>query len=423
MEKAFPTDGQLKKAIMNKGNLKARAANAILKEARTIYTLAREVKQVQIENHNQKIKELKSEIRELEEQKNELHLSDYNWSRPPKNAVKKLHKIKSMLWSKKDKLHRFIQSVQRLEKEVKTGIFSYCFGSKQLSSHQWTLEHPSSPFSTHEQWLKAWRDHRFRHVYFLGSHDESCGCQLVQGTYTGDQDLFEFKVRSPYAKDKLVISFRVRIPYQTEQVDYYQMYGSISYVFVFKENGSLYLHPQIKEEPKEIKSAKGCLGMDINAGFLAVALANENGNYVFSEDIYYDQYSADADTALHQTLAAVYKIAESEGWSVAIEDISLRKKKSRNHGKKLNHILHDFPYRKYRSYNEKKASRSGVPLHIVSAFYTSRIGKEKYQNKLQTSTHQAAAFVIARRALGFTEWYEPEKSKSKRMNANIGIRS
>lgn len=66
--------------------------------------------------------------------------------------------------------------------------------------------------------------------------------------------------------------------------------------------------------------------MDINAGFLAVALANENGNYVFSEDIYYDQYSADADTALHQTLAAVYKIAESEGWSVAIEDISLRKK-------------------------------------------------------------------------------------------------
>ncbi|WP_304770339.1 hypothetical protein [Ileibacterium valens] len=82
---------------MNKGNLKARAANAILKEARTIYTLAREVKQVQIENHNQKIKELKSEIRELEEQKNELHLSDYNWSRPPKNAVKKLHKIKSML--------------------------------------------------------------------------------------------------------------------------------------------------------------------------------------------------------------------------------------------------------------------------------------------------------------------------------------
>ncbi len=97
MEKAFHTEGQLKKAIMNKGNLKARAANAILKEARTIYVSALEVKQVQIENHNQKIKELKSEIRELEEQKNELHLSDYNWSRPPKNAVKKLHKIKSML--------------------------------------------------------------------------------------------------------------------------------------------------------------------------------------------------------------------------------------------------------------------------------------------------------------------------------------
>ncbi len=414
MNQTFRTEGELKKTIMKKGGLKARAANAILREAKTEYHSAIEIKNSQIEDHNQKIRELTEEIKDLEIKKEELNSEVENWSRPPKKAVKKLHRIKAKLWSRKNRLHRYRQTLRRLEKEVQTGKFSYCFGSRKLARQQWTLEYPNSPFSTHRQWLKAWRDHRSRHTYFLGSSDETCGCQLIQGTWTGSGDLFEFRVRSPFAGDQSTIAFTVRIPWQSDLIDWHQKNSSISYVFVFRKNGSLYIHPQIEEEARDAAETKGCLGMDINAGFLAVAEIDELGNYIQSEDIYYDDFSLDADTAMKQILAGIYKRAKEKSLSIAIEDVSFKKKKAKNHGKRMNHILHDFPYRKYREYNERKASRSGVPLHIVSAAYTSRIGKEKYMEKLGISGHQAAAYVIGRRALGFREVFVSEKKKINR---------
>lgn len=413
MDRNFETEGELKKAIMENGEVKARVANSILKEARQTYHSAIEIKKTQIEEHNRKIDELVQEIARLELEKAKKHASVPNWSKPPKGAVKEYRAIKSKLWSKKNKLDRYRAAVRRLEKEVRTGRFSYCFGSKKLARQQWTLEHPNSPFSTHGQWQKKWRTHRYRHVYFLGSSDETCGCQLVQGTYTGADGWFEFRLRSPYADDRKVYSFRVRIPWQTALLDWHQKHRSVSYVFIFKENGSLYIHPQLEEEADETFQAKGCLGMDINDGFLSVTQTDEYGNYVASEDLFYDDYSPDADTAMQQILAAVYRKAAEECLSVAIEDVAFDKKKAQNLGKEMNHTLHRFPYSKYRSYNERKASRSGVPLHIVSAYYTSQIGRKKYKKQLQISVHQAAAYVIARRALGFKEIYQAPKKEQE----------
>jgi hypothetical protein len=52
---------------------------------------------------------------------------------------------------------------------------------------------------------------------------------------------------------------------------------------------------------------------------------------------------------------------------------------------------------------ERKAKKCGVALKKVNPAYTSVIGKYKYATSLGLNFHQAAAFVIARRGLGFRE--------------------
>ena len=66
-------------------------------------------------------------------------------------------------------------------------------------------------------------------------------------------------------------------------------------------------------------------------------------------------------------------------------------------------MSHNFVYRKLLESIERKAIRCGVRLFKVNPAYTSIIGKYKYATAYGLSFHQAAAFVIARRGLGFRE--------------------
>ena len=52
---------------------------------------------------------------------------------------------------------------------------------------------------------------------------------------------------------------------------------------------------------------------------------------------------------------------------------------------------------------ENKCHKSKVSLNKVEAFYTSKIGYEKYSKERKMTIHQAASFVIARRYQGFKE--------------------
>jgi len=89
-----------------------------------------------------------------------------------------------------------------------------------------------------------------------------------------------------------------------------------------------------------------------------------------------------------------------KGKGLVIESLNFIKK---NKGKQFNRIINNFVYRKLLESIERKAIRCGVRLFKVNPAYTSIIGKYKYATSLGLSFHQAAAFVIARRGLGFRE--------------------
>jgi hypothetical protein len=60
-----------------------------------------------------------------------------------------------------------------------------------------------------------------------------------------------------------------------------------------------------------------------------------------------------------------------------------------------------------------------VAYKKVNPAYTSVIGKVKYKEMYGVTTHEAAAFVIARRGLGFNEKISVYNCEAKRVKRNI----
>ena len=66
-----------------------------------------------------------------------------------------------------------------------------------------------------------------------------------------------------------------------------------------------------------------------------------------------------------------------------------------------------FAYNKMISAIKSRAEKMGVAVFDVNPAYTSQIGKMKYMKRFGISIHEAASFVIARRAMGFKEKLPP----------------
>ena len=66
-----------------------------------------------------------------------------------------------------------------------------------------------------------------------------------------------------------------------------------------------------------------------------------------------------------------------------------------------------FAYNKMISAIKARAEKMGVAVIDVNPAYTSQMGKMKYMRRFGISIHEAASFVIARRAMGFKEKLPP----------------
>jgi len=99
--------------------------------------------------------------------------------------------------------------------------------------------------------------------------------------------------------------------------------------------------------------------------------------------------------------------AKSTGKALAIEGLKFRDDKSIS--TKFNRLSHGFVWSKFLQTVERNALRQGVPLIKVKPPYTSVIGILKYQAQYGISNHEAAGYVIGRRALGYSEEKIPKQ--------------
>ena len=88
---------------------------------------------------------------------------------------------------KKRRLANLRNQLVGLEADNVAGRVRLCFGSKRLWRKQHNLE--ANGYSSHEEWLRDWRDARSDEFFVLGSRDETAGCQLCVASVADDGTL------------------------------------------------------------------------------------------------------------------------------------------------------------------------------------------------------------------------------------------
>ena len=157
--------------------------------------------------------------------------------------------------------------------------------------------------------------------------------------------------------------------------------------------------------PIEVVSFKnGAIGVDVNPDGIALTEIESCGNLISSQWIALPELTYSSTNRRNNLICECAKeivsIALAKGKGLVIESLNFNKK---NKGKRFNRMSHNFVYRRLLEAIERRAIRCGVAIRKVNPAYTSIIGKYKYATDYGLSFHQAAAFVIARRGLGFHE--------------------
>lgn len=417
-------DGKIKASLVKRYSVKARAANAAINQAHAKMNSLAALKETQVQELEAKINAYEDLFEDQKKEHKEWHKS-VNWHKPQKGDCQKNRCWKRKLNNMKKRLHGMKQKLANWKEVIENSSFSCCFGTKKLFKAQYHLK--EAGFENHEEWKAAWRKARKKSCYLLGSSDETQGNQLCQLTPESEpgSDWFRLLFRSGFKDDKTEYHIAVRIPYLKKELKDNLENRSVSYHFVLKDKG-LYIQPVVTIQKKETYEPRGMLGIDINDGFFSVTESDGQGNFVSSQDTTYSNSGSKTvnATVMAQKLADIFTKAEKLRYGVAIETINLTKKKTKiqkRWERKYNRMISNFPYLRYMDICETLSLKSGVPLYYVSPYWSSVLGDEKYSEKLKISRHQAAAYVIARRAQNYSEFYIPSKKSAKENNAITGI--
>ena len=183
--------------------------------------------------------------------------------------------------------------------------------------------------------------------------------------------------------------------------------------YQLKEKKKWYLQVLFTLEYKDYEtvSANGVLGLDYNDGFIEVSETDEKGNLIGQHhyDLKYHGTGKKAKTEIEQVVSQIVNLGKRKGKTIVIEDLNFKNTKAKQtkgktkQGKAYNRILHKFDYSRYKKTLENCSHRKKVELLEVNPKNTSKIGKQKYSNRMKLSVHQAASYVIARKGQGYQD--------------------
>lgn len=300
----------------------------------------------------------------------------------------------------------------------KTGNPHLCFGSKKLFHQQFLIDeshsnHAQSVFESRVEWRSHWLLSRHRTFMLVGSRDETTGNQNCQLRHLQD-DTFELKVNL-YPKAVSLLDRYTTMTIQIHHgVDYIQEClnkgEALTYRFHKGSDGSyrvLISLDRSKQAPAiaTMPKAMGCIGIDINAAHISVAETDRFGNFITRFDIPVDCKDKTSDQTkdiISLAVKDIIKFAKDVDKPIVVEDLDfVAKKKTLTSGvnKKYNAMLSSFAYNRILSNIKARALDHGIEVIDVNPAYTSMIGKYKYQGHRKLTTHQSAAYVIARRGM------------------------
>ncbi len=179
----------------------------------------------------------------------------------------------------------------------------------------------------------------------------------------------------------------------------------------FKRDGKgcrVFASVRMMDVPVVTDQRQGVIGVDLNADHLAVAETDASGNYLNAWRaplVTYGKNTHQAEALIGDVVATVVQYAKEAGKPIVIEKLDFRRKKTSLEGesRKYSRMLSSFSYGKIKAYFLSRGYREGVEIHQVNPAYSSVIGQVKFMERYGLTVHQAAALVLARRLLGFSE--------------------
>lgn len=196
----------------------------------------------------------------------------------------------------------------------------------------------------------------------------------------------------------------------------------------------VYITFSIKQPELVTDPARGYLGMDTNPDGVALANVNRFGRpepWPEGFDVPYPKalhkFAGEFQVTVHPNgflyikipelsysrsfrrtyligvlAKVVVDIAKFLGKPIALENLDFGKDRL-DTNRKFNRMAANFPFRKVTEAVMRRAFKEGVGIKQVWPAHTSTIGYYKYMKRYGILIHHAAALVIARRAIGFTE--------------------
>jgi len=322
----------------------------------------------------------------------------------PAGSAKRHHKQR-ILASLADKL-------AKLKQDQKDGTLRLCFGGGKLFHAQHHLEENGYP--DHAAWKKAWQSARSDEFFVLGSKDESAGCQGCQLTPSGNGH-FAVKLRLPNAlldparPEGTHLKFEAVFDYGRKEIDAALAAGiALSYRFLRDGKGWRMLVSTDVQGAVRLHHRPGALGVDLNSDHLALTVMTGDGNPVRTLRIPLVTYGCSSEQArarIGDAVKQVIEIARAANLNIVIEklDFTAKKRALKDQGTRYARMLSSLSYNRTLELLKARAFDAGIQVQEVNPAYTSIIGKQKFAKRYGLSSHGAAALVIARRSLSFSE--------------------
>lgn len=399
----------LEKNYQKKFNIQWAWADSITTNAEGIYEQLKTAKENRIE-------ELQVDISSGWEKVGEI-LEELEWAlnNPTPESLKNFEKE---LLGLKSKIKRLNKKEKQLERLLKATRLHICFGKKKLFKAQYNLT--ENGYDSHEEWLKDWRKARGGNFTSIGKGSVNGNNPMTPIHYLEDNQ-FSVTIKVPRCYQS-IYGQKITIPFELNGQRKHDLLYALSAnkpvtVQIFRredKNNQWYIHlsTYVQAVPTRSSKTNGCLGIDLNANSIDLVYVKPDGN-LHSEEGKFTMASWTIPTGrfglvnakLRDIIVEIVKIAQEYQCPIAVEDLDFSKKKAtmRHQSKRYNRMLSGFIYDKFRACLMARAEKYGIQVIFKNPFATSVIGMVKYMPRYGLNSATAAAMVIARRALGFTE--------------------
>lgn len=378
-------------------NLTSRAIDAIISNMLGRYESIKGLKEFERNSLERKIFNLEKELTKLKDERAKQRIDlkndcqNFNFT--------KYKNLKIKIYWKQNKINTKKQKLKNLEKEIETGKYKACFGTKKLLQ------------KNYGEFVKK----RDSEIYFLGRADDTACNNNFQVKYDSKINQFYFRIRKEIDldNDKFVYGkFNFNNKKYTKLLKKLLKTKESALTYRIKIKGDR-IFLQIIYNFKHNKDLcvtsnnLGTVGVDFNKGFVSVSETDKYGNLINTFNIDYQYGKGNQTTNDFQYIATRLKdYCLDVGKDLVIENLNFEKKKDSlisKRGKKYNEMLSSLAYSRFDSIITSKCARNRIFLHKVNPSWTSWIAKQKYCPKMKLNIHSGAAYVIARRGMSLKD--------------------